>query len=167
MIYDQLSTNNKRCADMFVVDMYKYMYVSSCTGIHLCIFWSIFYDIHIHSCVFICLRILLKGFQETVELSTINVVFDGTKSGDRAVYWQRKISETFVEKGLEYVLIDEKHLVGNLLCVYAKAALVPFIKGIRGAVTPVGNERHVYIHTCIYIYMYICMYIYIYIYVYI
>eukprot|EP00596_Hydrurales_sp_CCMP1899_P000717 CAMPEP_0119046722 /NCGR_PEP_ID=MMETSP1177-20130426/48508_1 /TAXON_ID=2985 /ORGANISM="Ochromonas sp, Strain CCMP1899" /LENGTH=540 /DNA_ID=CAMNT_0007020297 /DNA_START=42 /DNA_END=1665 /DNA_ORIENTATION=+ len=78
------------------------------------------------------------GFQETVELSTINVVFDGTKSSDRAVYWQKKISETFIEKELEYVLIDEKHLVGNLLCVYVKAALAPFIKGVRGAVTPVG-----------------------------
>jgi hypothetical protein len=51
---------------------------------------------------------------------------------------QRKIADTFIEKELEYILIDEKHLVGNLLCVYAKASLEPYIKGIRGAVTPVG-----------------------------
>ena len=78
------------------------------------------------------------GFQETVELSTMNVVFDGSKSTDRAVCWQRKISETFTENKLRYVLIDERHLVGNLLCVYAKSDLVPFIRGVRGATTPIG-----------------------------
>ena len=78
------------------------------------------------------------GFQETVALSTINVVFDGSKSTDRAVYWQRKICETFVQNDLKYVLVDEKHLVGNLLCVYAKAELIPFIRGVRGATTPIG-----------------------------
>ena len=78
------------------------------------------------------------GFQEMVELSTMNVVFDGSKSTDRAIYWQRKITETFLSHKLRYVLIDERHLVGNLLCLYAKAELAPFIRGVRGATTPIG-----------------------------
>jgi inositol polyphosphate 5-phosphatase INPP5B/F len=78
------------------------------------------------------------GFQEMVELSTMNVVFDGSKSTDRAMYWQRKITETFLSHKLRYVLIDERHLVGNLLCLYAKAELAPFIRGVRGATTPIG-----------------------------
>ena len=78
------------------------------------------------------------GFQETVELSTMNVVFDGSKSADRAAYWQRKIKETFLSRGLQYSLIEERHLVGNLICIFAKSDLVPFIRGIRGATTPVG-----------------------------
>lgn len=82
--------------------------------------------------------IFAVGFQETVALSTMNVVFDGTKSTDRAVYWQRKINETFLSKGLQYTLIEERHLVGNLICVFARSDLVPFIRGIRGATTPVG-----------------------------
>ena len=82
--------------------------------------------------------IFAVGFQETVELSTMNVVFDGSKSADRSAYWQCKIKETFLSRGLQYSLIEERHLVGNLICVFAKADLIPFIRGIRGATTPVG-----------------------------
>ena len=78
------------------------------------------------------------GFQETVELSTMNVVFDGSKSADRAIYWQRRIADTFLLHGLDYVLIEERHLVGNLVFVYTKSDLIPFIRGIRGASTPIG-----------------------------
>lgn len=80
------------------------------------------------------------GFQETVELSTRNVVFDGSKSDKSAIYWMKIIKNCFLSKGLSFVLLEEKHLVGNLLCVFIKSEIFPFVKGVRSAATPVGKS---------------------------
>lgn len=82
------------------------------------------------------------AFQETVHLSTYNVVFSDESITVRAPYWQSAIEESLglVQTAADdpYVFLTGRHLVGLLLIIYTKKSLVPFISNLRVCSVPLG-----------------------------
>ena len=78
------------------------------------------------------------AFQETVDLSTFNVVLDDSKAVERSLSFENMINAAFVEKGLDYKIIASRHLVGMLIFVIVKEILLGHISDIRGTTLGVG-----------------------------
>lgn len=79
------------------------------------------------------------GFQEIIDLSTVNVVITTQKSIERAGYWKTKIVETLSKfPGQNFSLVAEKSLVGLLVFVFCRDSLVSHIRDVRTASLPTG-----------------------------
>lgn len=78
------------------------------------------------------------GFQEIVDLNAMNVALDGTKTQQRSQYWQEIILDCIQNNEHQYKLVESKHLVGILLCVYVKDVHASRVKDIRSTITGVG-----------------------------
>ena len=95
------------------------------------------------------------GFQEIVDLTAVNVAVD-TKSQKQSQFWQEKIEE-ILEYG-KYRQVVARHLVGLLICVYARDTLYPFLRDLRcttagvGVMGVMGNKGgisvHLQLHDC-------------------
>ena len=68
------------------------------------------------------------AFQETVDLSTMNVVFDDSKALERSMYFQGLITQAFEEKGLKYQVIARKHLVGEKIITLPAPPLISLLQ---------------------------------------
>jgi len=77
------------------------------------------------------------GFQEIVDLNASNVLLDGSKTVERAKFWQNKIEECLPQNG-NYKLVMSKALVGLLLCVYVSNRIIPYVKDVRATHQPTG-----------------------------
>ena len=62
---------------------------------------------------------------------------DNRKTQSRGVFWSEKIINCLQNVGC-YTMICEKHLVGLLLCIFAKKTLVNKINDVRTCSTGVG-----------------------------
>ena len=78
------------------------------------------------------------AFQETVDLSTINVVFDDSKAIERSNYLTSLIEDAFKSKNLVYKRISMKHLVGMLILVFIKDEMSTFVQDVRETAIGVG-----------------------------
>ena len=84
------------------------------------------------------------GFQEICELSAVNVVLDGSKSVERALYWKRKIllalsnNNDSNDDSNNYTMISENHLVGTALFVFVKKELLPKVSDLRTVTCGIG-----------------------------
>ena len=82
------------------------------------------------------------GFQEIVDLNTMNVALDGSKTIARSQFWTEKVGECLANRsdGVKYSLVEAKHLVGLLLCVYVKSSILQAgeVRDVRLAATAVG-----------------------------
>ena len=78
------------------------------------------------------------AFQETVDLSTINVVFDDSKAIERSNYFANLIEDAFKSRTQQYKKISTKHLVGMLILVFIKEEWSPFVNDVREASIGVG-----------------------------
>jgi inositol polyphosphate 5-phosphatase INPP5B/F len=82
--------------------------------------------------------IFCVGFQEIVDLTTVNVVADG-KTRERSAFWREKILASInTIGGTTYKLVHEKHLVGIMICIFAKEVHFPFIKRVQSQSAGVG-----------------------------
>ena len=95
------------------------------------------------------------GFQEIVELNAINVGIDGTKTTQRAQYWQDKIRESLDSSGIRYSFLMEKYMVGLLVVVFIKEEIFNNVKDIRCSslgcgMASLGNKGGVCIRMTIY-----------------
>lgn len=82
--------------------------------------------------------VYVVGFQEVVDLNTMNVVVDGSLSNERAIYWQGKIFEILQSCGDSYDLVAEKHMVGILIVIYCKKQILSHITDIRSSSVGIG-----------------------------
>jgi len=82
------------------------------------------------------------GFQEIVDLNAMNVALDGSKTITRSQFWIDKVRECLASRkdGVKYSLVESKHLVGLLLCVFVKSSLTQAgdVRDVRVASTAVG-----------------------------
>lgn len=79
------------------------------------------------------------GFQEIVDLTTVNVVADGKTRAQSAVWCERLAAAiNTIDPATTYKLVHEKHLVGIMLCVFAKEAHVPYMTRVQGQTAGVG-----------------------------
>lgn len=62
------------------------------------------------------------GLQEMVDLTAVNVVADGKSAKKRAESWRETLDQALGPLGF-YDLVAQKHMVGVLLCVYARRGL--------------------------------------------
>uniref|UniRef100_A0A7S2VYZ6 Rho-GAP domain-containing protein n=1 Tax=Eucampia antarctica TaxID=49252 RepID=A0A7S2VYZ6_9STRA len=88
--------------------------------------------------------IVAVGFQEMVDLNAVNVTVD-KNSLQRTQHWQERILETLNSKKnanndpmRAYKSLEQKFLVGLLLCVYVKAQHRQRVKYIIGTTVSVG-----------------------------
>ncbi len=79
------------------------------------------------------------GLQEMVDLNVMNVVINSSTSDDMAAYWIKRITAAFVERGLEYTCIKEKHMVGILLVVFVKSTMLTAIRDVRTSMVTTGG----------------------------
>ena len=78
------------------------------------------------------------GFQEIVDLNAVNVAMD-SKSQSNSKFWQEKLSVTLNNKsGTRFRHIYSQHLVGILLCIFAKESVAPYIQDVRYNTVGVG-----------------------------
>jgi len=80
------------------------------------------------------------GFQEIVDLNTVNVLFDGNKSVERSEYWRLRITEALAHSRVDesYTLLYEGHMVGIGIFIFCKTELVSNFTDVRLATAPVG-----------------------------
>ena len=78
------------------------------------------------------------AFQETVDLSTMNVVFDDSKAIERSHYLADLVEAVLRSKNQEYKKISMKHLVGMLILVFVKDELCPYVNDVRESSIGVG-----------------------------
>lgn len=81
------------------------------------------------------------GFQEIVDLNTVNVVISSQKSTERLNYWQHLIETNLkcIDGDLhEFTLIIQKQLVGLILFIYVKKCHIQNVRDIWGTVIPTG-----------------------------
>jgi phosphatidylinositol-bisphosphatase len=77
-------------------------------------------------------------FQEMVDLNATNVMVD-SGAAKRGQVWEELIESTLnaKEEG-KYKLLISRHLVGILLCVYARKDIAPFVQDIYGNTAATG-----------------------------
>eukprot|EP01084_Bolivina_argentea_P092649 166668_1 len=75
--------------------------------------------------------IYVLGFQEIVDLNAANLWIENTANEG----WEKQIEDTL---GLEFVNIASRHLVGILLCVYAKHNVRMHVKNLMTSIVGVG-----------------------------
>ena len=82
------------------------------------------------------------GFQEAVDLNTMNVVMSNYQIEERVMYWQQQVEETIFSLNKDaqnqYTLLQEKHLVGIILFIYVKNRLLNSIRDLRSSESPCG-----------------------------
>ena len=78
------------------------------------------------------------GFQEIVDLNARNIVIDGSKSIENSLYWCDIILDILHTTKIPYICLLERHLVGVLLLVFVKEALIPQISDVRGTCVSIG-----------------------------
>lgn len=76
------------------------------------------------------------GFQEVVKLDTVNVMISNSQILERVQYWKEKIEDSL--KGLDYMFVEEMHLVGLLIFVYAKNTILHNIRDVRVTTVSTG-----------------------------
>jgi hypothetical protein len=84
--------------------------------------------------------IVVVGFQEIVDLNTMNVVLDGYKTAERADYFRGAIESSLekISEHVSYVEICSETMVGLALFVYANQAIIGEIRDIRSSCAPSG-----------------------------
>ena len=79
--------------------------------------------------------------QEIVELTPVNVAVD-PQGAARTQFWLNNIATCLMQHttGTEdtFLLVGVKHLVGVMMCIYAKASLCSAIQDVRWATNAVG-----------------------------
>jgi phosphatidylinositol-bisphosphatase len=80
------------------------------------------------------------GFQEVVDLNTVNVLFDGNKSVERSEYWRLRVFEALAHSRVDesYTLLHEGHMVGIVNFIFCKTELLSNFTDVRVATAPVG-----------------------------
>lgn len=78
------------------------------------------------------------GFQEIVPLNSRNVAISGSQSSSKALYWQDRVQECLDATGIPFTVVVRKNLVGILLLVFSRVALLPQITDVRTASVGVG-----------------------------
>ena len=73
-----------------------------------------------------------------VDLNVMNVALDNSKAQQRSAFWQEKIASCLQSTDCKFSLVASKHLVGLLLCVFARETLIPNIKDVRTTSLGVG-----------------------------
>ena len=83
--------------------------------------------------------LFVVGFQEIVDLNAINVAID-SQSQKRGEFWRGKIAECLASgiTSCRYLPVFTKHLVGILLCVFARDSIAPDIYDVRFCTAGVG-----------------------------
>ena len=83
--------------------------------------------------------LFVVGFQEIVDLNAMNVAMD-LQSQRRGDFWRDKIAECLSSgiSSCRYLPVLTKHLVGILLCVFAKDSIAPEIYDVRSCTAGVG-----------------------------
>ncbi len=77
-------------------------------------------------------------FQEMVDLNATNVMVD-SGAAKRGQVWEELITATLNERGdHQYRLLISKHLVGILLCVYARKEIAPHVQDLVGNTAATG-----------------------------
>jgi len=76
------------------------------------------------------------GFQEIVDLTTVNVVAD-TKTRERSSLWVQHVLQAVNGIGA-YEVVHVKHLVGIMVCILAKREHLPFITRVQSQSVGVG-----------------------------
>eukprot|EP01038_Epipyxis_sp_PR26KG_P011508 gene11508-15414_t len=90
--------------------------------------------------------VYIIGFQEIVDLNVMNVMINSGSSDESSVYWIKKCFETLSMLPYSYKLVEEQHMVGLQIVVFAKEELMPFITDIRstslasGVLGVMGNK---------------------------
>ena len=102
-------------------------------------------------------ELFVIGFQEIVDLNAINVAMD-TQSQKRGEFWRTKIADCLASgiPSCRYLPVFTKHLVGILLCIFARDSIAREIYDVRcctagvGIMGFVGNKGGVSIRMNIY-----------------
>ena len=83
--------------------------------------------------------ILAFGFQEIVDLNTMNVVLDGNKTVKQYEYWRAMIEDTLSRKiARRYTLATGEKMVGVALFVFVASDLMEEVSDIRTCIAPIG-----------------------------
>ena len=79
------------------------------------------------------------GFQEIVDLNVMNTMVRGTQSDEMAEYWTKEILQVLNENDEdEYILLEEKHMVGILCAIFVKKNLLFSIKYLKSNMVATG-----------------------------
>lgn len=78
------------------------------------------------------------SFQEMVDLSTRNVVFDDSEAIERMKYFRDLIEISFLRRGLKYEFVASKYLVGLSIFVLTREELYDFVSDVRDTSLGVG-----------------------------
>jgi len=78
------------------------------------------------------------SFQEMVDLSTMNVIFDDSNAIERKKYFSDLIEVSFLRRGLKYNFVASKHLVGISLFLLVREELFDAVSDVRDSSIGVG-----------------------------
>lgn len=81
--------------------------------------------------------IIAVGFQEIVDLNAVNVAVD-SKTQQRSQFWVERLRSTLAGTGELYTLLQQKSMVGLLICVFVKSVHLPRVRFVHAASVGVG-----------------------------
>ena len=104
----------------------------------------------------------LVGRCAQVDLSAVNVAMD-RESIKRSQFWQEKLLDTLNASGsMRFTHVYSKYLVGLLLCVFVRDAVMQHVKDIRGTTLGMApanahaNATHLYLLYISHLYLSLC-----------
>jgi len=77
------------------------------------------------------------GFQEIVDLNAVNVAVDN-KTQQRSAFWLERLRVTLAGTGVEYTMLQQKSMVGLLICVFVQTVHQPRVRYVVAASVGVG-----------------------------
>jgi len=81
--------------------------------------------------------VIAVGFQEIVDLNAVNVAVDN-KTQQRSQFWVERLRVTLAGAGVEYTLLQQKSMVGLLICVFVLSKHQPHVRYVVAASVGVG-----------------------------